>query len=89
MQFLYLNIGFQKKKSKKNRISLAYSRVVVYKRQFDRRILAHLYNAMALSHYLYLSPFWRIFQKEDKKELRSTYYEYAEYLLRLQPWTVL
>ena len=69
------------------RISLAYSRVVVYKRQFDRRILAHLYNAMALPHYLYLSPFWRIFQKEDKKELRSTYYKYAKYLLRLPPWT--
>ena len=42
---------------------------------------------MALPRYLYLRPFWRIFQKEDKKELRSTYYKYARYLLRLQPGT--
>ena len=68
-------------------ISLAYSCVVVYKHQFDWQILAHLYNAMALLHYLYLSPFWRIFQKEDKKELVSTYYKYAKYLLWLPPWT--
>ena len=69
------------------RISLAYSRVEVYKRQFDRRILAQLYSGMALLRYLYLSPFRRIFQNEDKKELRSTYYKYAKYLLRLPPRT--
>ena len=69
------------------RISLAYSRVVAYKLQFDRRILAQLYNAMAQPHYLYLSPFWRIFQKEDKEDQsRSTYYKYTKYLLRLPPW---
>ena len=67
-------------------ISVVYSHVVVYKCQFDWWILAHLYNAMALPHYLYLSPFWKTFQKEDKKELQSTYCKYAKYLLQLPPW---
>ena len=42
---------------------------------------------MALPHYLYLRPFWRIFQNEDKNELWSTYYKYAKCLLQLPPWT--
>ena len=51
----------------KKHISLPYSRVLVYKGHFDRQILAHLYNAIALPHYLYLSPFWRILQRMIRK----------------------
>jgi len=69
------------------RVSFTYSRIVANKRKFDRRLLARVYNAMVLPHYLYLSPFWRIFTATDRLKLRSVYYKYAKFLLRLPPWT--
>ena len=71
----------------RKRLAFAYSRVVSSKIRFNRLILARLYNAVSLPHFLYLSPFWRIFPEPEKRKLRSTFFKYAKFLLRLPPWT--
>ena len=49
------------------------------KRKFDRPLLAQVYDAMILPHYLYFIPFWHIFTATDKLKLRSLYYKYANH----------
>ena len=69
------------------RTSFAYSKMVAKKFSFNRMILARLYNALVLPHFLYLSPFWRTFPQTTKHKLRSIFFKYAKYLLRFPPWT--
>lgn len=69
------------------RTGFAYSRLVATKFSFNRFILARLYTALALPHFLYLSPFWRTFPCTTKQKLRAIFFKYAKYLLRLPPWT--
>ena len=69
------------------RIGFAYSKIVSNKLRCNRKVLARLYNAIVLPYFLYLSPFWRIFPDCDKRKLRSVFFKYAKFLLRLPLWS--
>jgi hypothetical protein len=69
------------------RTSFAYSKMVAKKFSFNRMILARLYNALVLPHFLYLSPVWQTFPQTTKHKLRSIFFKYTKYLQRFPPWT--
>ena len=69
------------------RICTAYATFIKAKLRFNRSILATLYNAIVTSHILHCTPFWKIFTQTDKNKIRSTFFRFAKYLLRLPPWT--
>lgn len=70
----------------KRRISASYASVVSCKLRFNRLLLASLYNAIALPHILYATPFWKLLTKTDQNIIRAMYFRFAKYLLRLPPW---
>lgn len=64
----------------------AYGILVSMKCHFNRFLLARVYNAFVLPHVLALSPFWKIFTSSDRRNIRSIFYRYGKYLLRLPVW---
>lgn len=68
------------------KVRIAYAGVVTSRRNSSRKYLARLYNAVALPHVLYLSPFWKLLSARNKKDIRSVFFKYARYLLQVPPF---
>jgi len=71
----------------KRHISAAYDSIVSAKFRFNHHYLATLYKTVALSHILYIAPFWKILTNFGKLKIRSTFFRFTKYLLRYSTWT--
>ena len=69
------------------RISSSYALIVKSTLRFNRPLLASIYNATALPHILYVTPFWKLLANREKSKIRSLFFRFAKYLLKLPPWT--
>ena len=69
------------------RVGLSYASFVTNKLRFNRHLLSKLFNSVALPHYLYISPFWKMLTNSDKSKIRSVFFRFAKYLLRFPSWT--
>ena len=68
-----------------NQTRKAYGVLVPCKLKYNRQIPARLYSFVN-PHLLALSPFWPIFTATDVKYIRSIYFKYAKFLLKLPLW---
>ena len=45
------------------------------------------YHILAMPHIYYLVPFKRIFRESDRLRMKSEFFRYAKFMLRVPPWT--
>lgn len=68
------------------KVRKAYGMLVSSKASYSREIRAQLFSAMVIPHVLALSPFWAILSDKNKRTVRSCYYRFCKYLLRVPLW---
>lgn len=65
------------------KIRTAYGATISSKRNLNRFSLARIYNAVAVPHILYITPFWKLLRKEDKFKIRRIFFRYLKFLLQV------
>ena len=70
-------------KHAERKIRAAYASIVHSQVSLKRKLLAKLYNSIALPHVLYLTPFWDVLTDVDKQSLRKSFFQFAMYLLQI------
>lgn len=65
-------------------IRISYAKICRNRVRMSRRCLTKLFNAVAIPHVLYISPFWHLLKKNSKNKVRIIYFRFAKLLLRLR-----
>ena len=94
LKYLGLPIGKNLKKTRllmlesmETKIRRAYGTIDISQFHLNSAHLARIYNSVVLPHILYLVPFYPIFSESDHLRMKRVFFKFAEFLLRVPPWT--
>ena len=67
-------------------LRVAYGKISPNKSRYNRNGLCMIYNAYCAPVLLFLSGMAHLFRKKDRHTLRTAYFRYCKFLLRLPRW---